>query len=86
MALRVFCNGCGGGPLAKDEVRRVSLAVATLPGLEGDDPGALATDVMVSGVLCADCVDGASRFVQDSEGEDEDAAHLVLGDVVGSPS
>jgi hypothetical protein len=86
MAFRIFCNGCGGGPLASDDVHRVSLSVATLPGMSGDEPGVLATDMVVGGVLCDDCVEGAKRFVLDGEGEDEEAAHLVLGDVVGSPS
>lgn len=79
MASRLFCNGCGTGPLQPDDVHVTEVKTATLSGPKREL--GLKTDRTTSGVLCGNCVGSAHDFVDDTEEDVNEIAFAVVAGV-----
>lgn len=65
---RLFCNACERGPLEDDDVVKVELRSASLPGTRSSTKLGLATDEVTAGVLCREsCAPALHAMVGDEK-------------------
>lgn len=81
---KTFCNGCGRGPLKREEAKAVKVVEASLSGYDKAASEQMATDRKTDGVLCTLCVSALHAFVGEPDEDDDaasvDAAHVVLAE------